>query len=306
MPSVAVAGAAIMDITGKPFREIIPGDSNPGTIRISFGGVGRNIAENLARLDIPLQLITAVGDDHFGKMLLENCSQLKIQTENSLIVKEGRTAVYLAMGDRHGDLEYGLSDTAVMDYLTPGFFRSKNDILKSFEYLVIDTNLPEASISYLLNHYSSKKIFADAVSVSKAVKIREHLHRIHTLKVNKAEACLLAGISDESSDIPEKIRVSLLKMGAHRVFVTMGKDGCYFFDREQDGKIPGVVTDVINSSGAGDAFMAGLVLGSIRNEKLTNSARVAMSCALMALKSEQAVNPLTNIELIDKLLKDYF
>lgn len=295
-----------MDISGKPFGEIIPGDSNPGTIRISFGGVGRNIAENLARLDIPVQLITAVGNDHFGKVLLENCSQLKIQTENSLIVKEASTSVYLAMGKRDGDLEYGLSDTAVMDYLTPGFFRSKNDMLKSFEYLVIDTNLPEDSIAWLLHHSYSKLTFADAVSVSKAGKLREHLHRIHTIKVNKAEAGLLAGVDPDSTDSLDRIRESLLKKGTNEVFVTLGREGCYFFDRQQDGMIPGVPTDVINSSGAGDAFMAGLVLGSIRNENLTNTARVAMACALIALKSEQAVNPLTNIELIDKTLIDYF
>ena len=79
MASVIIIRAAIADISGNPGNNLIRGDSNPGKISISAGGVARNITENLSRLGIQVQLISAFGNDYFGRMLIEDCNKLNIQ-----------------------------------------------------------------------------------------------------------------------------------------------------------------------------------------------------------------------------------
>jgi pseudouridine kinase len=60
-PQVIVVGAANVDTKGRPGKALAPGTSNPSDLRISVGGVGRNIAESLARLGVHITLLSAVG-----------------------------------------------------------------------------------------------------------------------------------------------------------------------------------------------------------------------------------------------------
>ncbi|MDH4137735.1 MAG: PfkB family carbohydrate kinase, partial [Anaerolineae bacterium] len=102
-PQVIVVGAASVDTKGRPRKALVPGTSNPGDIRISVGGVGRNIAENLARLGVRTTLLSAVGDDEWGQRILESTAAGGVDVSQVLINVEHSSAAYLAILDETGE-----------------------------------------------------------------------------------------------------------------------------------------------------------------------------------------------------------
>lgn len=299
-------GAAIADITGNPWNNLIGGDSNPGKSTISAGGVARNIAENLSRLGIQVQLLSAFGNDYFGRMLIEDCNKLNINIENSLYLDSLNTANYLSINNPDGNLNVAVSDTSIIDTITPDFIRSKAKILSSFDHLILDTNLSFETLEYILENYSSRKIFLDTVSMSKAPKIINRLKQIHILKTNFSEACILASVDPESSVNLDMIRQRMLSNGANRVFITLGKKGCYYFDRDQYGMINGANVPVVNASGAGDAFTAGLVYSNLHQFDLIHSAQFSMAASVVTLKHHKAVNPDISLDIINQTIQKHF
>ena len=190
---IAVVGGANVDIGGFPTGTLVPEDSNPGTVRISAGGVGRNIAENAARLGLDVELVTAIGDDANGRMLAEDCRAKGIGIGDSFIDAQAQTSVYLFIGDAQGDMYCAVSDMDIQKGLTPERLAGKLDMLNSRDAVVIDANLPEETIFYLTQNLRVP-VFADSVSVAKAGKLRRSLGSLYALKVNRIEAELLTGM----------------------------------------------------------------------------------------------------------------
>ena len=104
-----VVGGVNVDIQGFPYQELIPADSNPGTVKISLGGVGRNIAENMARLGINVKLISAVGQDIYGKRIMDECKMNGVDLTESLYLEGGSTSTYLSILDETGDMALAIA-----------------------------------------------------------------------------------------------------------------------------------------------------------------------------------------------------
>ena len=96
---ICVLGGSNMDIIGFPYKDFIPEDSNPGRIKAALGGVGRNIAENLVCLGIHTKLISAIGDDIYGNIILEHADNIGLDMKNSLVSNQTTTSTYLAILD---------------------------------------------------------------------------------------------------------------------------------------------------------------------------------------------------------------
>ncbi len=94
---VVVVGSSVLDVVGRPESSLVRGSSAAGHVRVSPGGVARNVAENLARLGVPVSLITAVGDDPAGRQLLESASGAGIDVSPSLQVRGAESGQYLAI-----------------------------------------------------------------------------------------------------------------------------------------------------------------------------------------------------------------
>ncbi len=121
--AVAV-GAANIDVHGFTDRPLVMRDSNPGRIRTCPGGVARNIAENLARLGVPVDLITALGDDAGGASLRASCRALGIRLDRGVEVPGHPSSTYMAIMDEEGDMAIGLSDMRILDHVTPEHLES--------------------------------------------------------------------------------------------------------------------------------------------------------------------------------------
>ena len=275
----AVVGGVNVDIGGQSYAPLVARDSNPGRVRISLGGVGRNIAHNMSLLGVDVRLLTAFGDDLHAQRVAASCGELGIDISHALQVPGGTTSTYLFLNDVDGDMALGLSDMDICERITPAYLASNLSLLNNAQVIVADTNIPAESLQYLVTH-CTPPVFVDTVSTAKARKVQPVLGRVHTLKPNRIEAELLSGvqITDEAS-----LRLAasrLLETGLHRVFISLGTQG------------------VRTATGAGDAFMAALAWAYLEGTALAETARAAAAAAAIAIEGEETINPAMSADAV--------
>mgnify|MGYP002625439131 CR=1 FL=1 len=116
---VAVIGALNVDIGGRPLKRPVAKDSNPGKVSVRPGGVGRNIAHNLRLLGLDVKLLSAVGADEHGGLLLQSCAVHGIDTSLCLRAEDENSSTYLYITDEHGEMQLAVADMDVTARLTP-------------------------------------------------------------------------------------------------------------------------------------------------------------------------------------------
>lgn len=298
-PYVVVVGGINIDICGKAFAPLIRGDSNPGTVRLSPGGVGRNIAHNLRLLDCPVRMLTALGGDVFARRAEEDCAALGIDLSRALRVPEGATSSYLVIEGPEGDMDLALCDAALADRITPDYLASQRELLDGAAAVAADANLSAEALAWLAEHCAAP-IFADPVSVTKAKKLLPLLGRLYCLKPNLMEAELLSGAEIRDRLSLELAASRLLDTGLRRVCVSLGSRGvCCAWGTERC-LVPCPETRLVNSSGGGDALMAGLIRAFLDGLSMEDSARFALACSSIAVESEETVNPRLSLESAQK------
>ena len=286
---IVVVGGVNMDICGTPAQTLIPADSNPGRVTMSLGGVGRNIAHNLRLLSQPVRLITAFGDDLNAAKIQNSCLDLGIDVSDSLVVPGAATSSYLFITDENGEMQLAVSDMEIYSHLTPEFLSGKLDIINRAGLCVVDTNIPQETIEFLAER-ATVPLFVDPVSTTKMHKLQNILSRIHTFKPNRLEAELLTGIhiTDESS---LKLAAGLLlNAGIKRVFISLGDKGVFAADRSANVLLPAIPTQVRNTTGGGDCFMAGLAYAYKRGLTLAESAQIALAAGSICSEGDHTIN----------------
>jgi pseudouridine kinase len=301
---ICVLGGANMDIVGLPDKNLVLRDSNPGRVKVALGGVGRNIAENLIHLGVPVKLISAVGEDIYGKKIAEHANKIGLDMKNSLVLSQMPTSTYLAILDENGDMKAAISQMDILDEISIDFIQGKKQAIENSKICVIDTNIPSDVIHYVLDNFKNTKFFLDTVSSTKALKIMNKIGAFHTIKPNKIEAELLSGIKIESVQDMERAAEYFLGQGVKRVFITLGPEGVFYHDGKEHKLIPNPEVKVVNATGAGDAFLAALAFSDFNNYDIDASAKFAMAAAIMALSYEETINPNISKENVNKKMKE--
>lgn len=297
-PYVTVVGGMNMDIGGRPYKKLVAKDSNPGAVRMSPGGVGRNIAHNMSLLGLDVRLLTAFGDDVYAQKLAAVCGELGIDISQSPVIPGGHTSTYLFVNDESGDMQLAVSDMDIYDHLTPQVLQSRRQLLDGSQVVVLDTNLPAETVAWVAENCRAP-IFADPVSTAKAEKLRPVLGRLHTLKPNRIEAELLSGvaISDDASLC--RAADALLETGLHRVFISLGADGVFAADRSgQVLHLPAPEGNIVSTTGCGDSFMAALAWAYLQGSDLERSARAGLAASTITMASADTINPAMSEEAL--------
>lgn len=289
-PYSVVIGGVNMDIGGTSGQALRQADSNPGKVRMSLGGVGRNIAHNMALLGVDTRMVTAFGDDLYAQKIAASCGELGIDISRSLQVPGGTTSTYLFIADEKGDMALAVSDMEIYEHLTPAFLASRAPLLNHAQVVVLDTNLPAQSIAWVAEHIDLP-IFVDPVSTVKAEKIRPVLGRLHTLKPNRLEAELLSGVAITDEASLNRAADALLDTGLRRVFISLGSDGVFAADHSSRCHLPCLPGRMVNTTGCGDAFMAAIVWAYLEGTDLEGTARAGLAAATIAMESAETINP---------------
>lgn len=303
-PYISIVGGTNIDIQGFPSNDLILKDSNPGVVKISLGGVGRNIGENLVKLGIETKLITAIGDDVYGRKILDESRLIHLNMEESLVLKEHATSTYLSILDGGGDMMAAISHMDIIDKVSVDFIKNKKQIIENSKICIIDTNIPKETIEYILTNYKDVDFFLDTVSTTKAKKVQDIIGYFHTIKLNKIEAETLSSIKINNETDLKNAANFFLEKGVKRVFITLGQEGMYYDDGVNSKHIKSPKIKVINATGAGDACLAALAYSHFNNFDIEHSARFSMSAAILALSHENTINPNISLENINKNMKE--
>lgn len=287
---VVVVGGVNVDIGGHSFAPLIAADSNPGSVSVSLGGVGRNIAHNMSLMGLDVRLLTAYGDDFHGQQVAASCSELGIDLSHALRVSGGTTSTYLYLADPAGEMALAVSDMSICEKITPAYLAANLPILQNAQVIVADTNIPAESLRYLAENVTVP-LFVDPVSTAKAEKLRPILNRIHTLKPNRLEAELLSGVRIENRADVETAADVLTGLGVHRIFLSLGAQGVYAAMGEQKLWLPTTPGQMVNTTGCGDAFMAALVWAYLEGSDLETTARAGLAAGSIAMESPETINP---------------
>lgn len=310
--AVVVVGGAIMDVKARSGAPLDPATSNPGRVTTNPGGVGRNIAENLARLGTPTHLVTAVGSDAFGDELLTHTRGAGVQLDH--VVSGPRpTGTYLAVLDHDGDLSVAVSDMSATDALTVADIEPARSLVQHCDLLVVDGNLPLDVATWLCDVAGSRDVpvVIEPVSVVKARRLRPLLDAeglILAVTPNIAELAALVD-HDVADTIPaiSHAAATLHDLGVRHVWVRRGARGSLLSSAGNSTSTrstssasvgrPTVATDtrvsadVVDVTGAGDSMTAGFVHALLRDGDPVAAASFGQATAALTTESAHTVRP---------------
>ena len=301
-PYIAVVGGVNIDIGGRSDAPLVAGDSNPGRIRSSLGGVGRNIAHNLCLLGQQTAMVTVMGDDDFGRRVQENAKDIGLDLSASAVLPDCRTGTYLYIAGPDGDMALAVNDMDIYQRMTPDFLRQRLDFINHAGLVVVETNLPEASLQWLCQHCTAP-ILADPVSTIKAPKLLPVLDKLTALKPNRMEAELLSGVPIRDEADIEKAAAALLDRGVEQVYISLSGDGLYAADRQGHSvRLPCPKVQVANATGGGDAMAAALAACIAHGRPLAECARMAAGAGALACTASETIHPGMSWESIEYIV----
>lgn len=304
---VLLIGAAGVDILGRLRSELEDNSSNPARIRMAYGGVVRNIAENLARLGQEAILLTAVGDDPTGDSLLENVTGAGVDTRHVLRVSDYPTGAYIGVVGLRGEIQLALDDMRIITQVTPDYLEENAALFKEASLLVLDTNLSKETLrkAFSLARQARLPVIADPTTPTLAHRLFPYLNRLFMVVPNEVEAGLLC---DRELAIGKRHQAMeaakhLVAQGVQIAIITMAKMGVVYATSATSGHITALRTEIVDPTGAGDALTAAVIFGMLNDFGLDEALQLGVSAASMALRHQGAAIPELSLDkLYEKLV----
>ncbi len=301
-PKITVIGAANIDLIGFSKDKLIYKDSNIGTLETIVGGVGRNISENLKHLDFNVEFLSILADDEFSKTIKNSCDNLGISIKHSITKANSNTSIFVAIMDKHNDLALGLSAMDIYDDIPDSFILNNLDVIKQSDFCVLETNLPTSILELVTEKLPNTRFALEAVSAKKALKAKSILHKLEILKCNAIEAELLSDMKVEYETDYEKLIEYFLGLGIKKVFITLGKDGVAYGDETEIYISKNNIITPVNTNGAGDAFMAGILYAESKGMAIFDMVKFGSACATITIQHKNAVHPDICVDMVLKTL----
>ncbi len=303
---IACIGGANLDRKARGKQKVRLHSSNPVTITESCGGVARNIAENLGRLGCNTSLISCIGDDKEGGWILQETKKHGVDVSQVWVLPAQRTGTYTALLDIDGEMIVSLANMDIYDKLVPEMFAEKWSHIAAAQAVFLDTNVPEECIRYVIRRCTAENIplYIDPVSSAKAEKLPERLDGVEAILPNREEAEWLAGMSIESLDDCAKACRIIRERGVRHVVVTLGEEGVFYSSETVEEHMLPYETEVVDVTGAGDAFASGLLFGIVNGETFPQACRLGLAAATLTLQTEHSVSPLLHADHLYTFVKE--
>jgi pseudouridine kinase len=291
------AGGATCDLKLHLAGPSVPGTSNPARARTSFGGVARNVAENLAALlagtGVRVDLLSAVGDDAPGRALLDHLAARGVGTGHVLVLPGEVTAQYVAVLEPDGGLSIGAAAMSVLDRVDVA---ALDAAWPTGGWLFLDGNLSAAVLAHALQRARREglPLAVDAVSTPKVTRLPADLTGIGVLSCNADEArAWLAHHGHAGSTGADDVAAAraIGAAGAAVVLLTRGARGLLAVNGDQVHDVPAEPADPVDVTGAGDALIAGTIHALFEGRPLAEAARTGARLAARTVESAASVLP---------------
>ena len=288
MPRVVVIGGANVDVKGHTSAPAIPATSNPGTVVVSAGGVGRNIAHNLALLGVETALVAMVGDDDHAALIARQSQAAGVDV--SMLIRSGdASGTYLALLDHDGELISAINAMACADAMTPEMLNDLTPRMMTADLLVADCNLPLNCLAWLseFSTRQAKRLLIEPVSVPKSQKLKQVVNlRAFAATPNRDQAEAVSGTRKWPA-----AAAAIHALGFANVVIHAGAEGAYVSEAgSTQRRVPAISPAKVNDvTGAGDAAVAGLVWGLVSGYDIFEAARFGQAAAALKLESSSSV-----------------
>ena len=300
MKNIYVIGGANIDMYAKSEKKIIPYDSNIGDISFEFGGVARNIAENIRNLGGDVNFVSAIGYDAYGEKMVEDLTNKGINIDLSFRTNDYNSSTYLAILDEN-DMYVAINDMKIIECIDTNFLETIKDRINEDDLVILESNLNKESIDYICDNFKGKKV-ADAISCNKVMRLKDSIGKLDIIKLNKLEADMLNGgeLKDEKDILLFTRKLNTL--GTKEVLISyknnlyIGKDNKLFVYKHD-----GYKDNPVNVSGAGDALLSGYCYSRFKNKDILDSASVGMALSILTVDDIKPVTN-TNVEKVYEVL----
>lgn len=302
-PPVVVVGGANMDVKARSTHRVVPATSNPGHATMTAGGVGRNIAENLARLGTRTHLVAAVGNDELGDRVLAATQRAGVHCEH--VRRSARaTGTYTAVLDADGELVVAVADMTATDELSPEDVGAARDLVTTAGLVVLDGNLSATTLAFALDLATSAdvRVVLEPVSVPKAealAGIVEAERPLFAVTPNRDELAALTGLPVRTDPQLRKAAASLRQRGVSHVWVHLGARGSLLSGADGDTFLDAVPTEIEDVTGAGDASLAAFCHALLTGASAQEAAAYGHAAAALTIASTHTVRP----DLTDRLVR---
>ncbi len=302
---VICIGSALVDELYHATSPLLLATTNIASVKRKAGGVSRNIAHQLALLDVPVQFITAFGNDSDGHWLKNECTTAGVKLDGSATVHE-HTGKYTAIIDLDGSLFTAFVINTAEKFITAEYLATKEELLETASLIVADTNLKATTMGWLMLFCKSLNIplVIEPVSVPPARKLNTmNLEGVYMITPNEDE---LPALCSEESNTTELQVQELFNRGVQKIWLHKGKDGSFMYSKEGMFHLPAPTATVVDCTGAGDGALSGWILASYLGLNAETCLHVAHTLAAVILAVDGAIaKNITREELLKKVQENY-
>ena len=293
---IVVIGAVFVDIKGHPLMQYIPSGRNVGRVMQVHGGVARNIAEDIANVELRPTFVSVVDESGIGEDVISKLSKHKVNVDYVRKVKDGLGS-WLAIFDNSGDVVASISNRPDLSEIATILDEQGDEIIGNCDSIIIEFDMDKEILKrvFALAEKYNKKVYAAVSNMTIAVERRDLLKQTACFVCNEQEAGIF--FSDEYEDKTpeelEKILVQKLKLAQIPMMViTLGSRGCVYATIEgESGYVEAKSVQVIDTTGAGDAFFAGVSMGLTYHKSLEDSCRIGTRLAASVIATKENVCP---------------
>jgi pseudouridine kinase len=302
-PGAVVIGGSNMDLKARSSGPAISHTSNPGHGSMTPGGVGRNIAEMMARLGDRVHLISVVGRDSLGENLMNHTAAAGVWMDH-VVRTESSTGTYTAVLDANGELVVAIADMEATAELGPAQLQGAREVINNAELVVVDGNLTRAAVDHALDLASGTRTILEPVSVPKAARLKDAVdERVYAVTPNRDELGALTDLPIRTDkQVTAAIR-TLHDRGVELVWVRLGKRGSMLSTGGQLLQVPALPTEVVDVTGAGDSALAGFCHVLLAGGSPEEAARFGHAAAALTISSNHTVRPDLTVRLIKDAMK---
>lgn len=293
---IVVIGTVFVDIKGYPIAKYIPGGRNAGRVVQVHGGVSRNVAEDIANVELRPTFITVVDDDGTGTDVIEKLNRHRVNTEYIRRVPGG-TGTWLAVFDNSGDVVASISKRPDTKPIAEILDEQGDEIFATADAIAVEVDIEDFILKriFSLAEKYGKKVYSLVSNMTIAVERRDLLRNTSCFVCNLQEAGLF--FSEDFENVPPEELAPMLVDRVRggeipRMVVTMGSEGAVYATMEGEyGWCPALNVDVVDTTGCGDAFFAGVCIGQTYGKSLRESCQMGIRLASSVIATRENVCP---------------
>lgn len=293
---IVVIGSTFVDIKGYPFEKYIPDGRNAGNIQNVHGGVARNVVENIANMELRPAFVSLVDDNGSGLDVINKLNRHKVDTTYVRQTKDGMGA-WLAIFDHTGNLAGSISKRPNLQPIYDILLEHGDEIVANADSVALELDLEKDVVKevFRLAEKYNKQVFAVISNMSIALERRDFFQRLNCFVCNQQEAGMLF-VQDFDDLKPEQVLEILpdlsKRAGIRKMIVTMGENGAVYYSEDgEKGICEAHKVDVVDTTGAGDAFFSGVTAGITYGKTLKEACEIGTRLSASVITTKENVCP---------------